>query len=66
MTKETKRKRGRPHGYEGRPTTITIYLSVAEEAALSHRAKAQKQSVPAFVGTVVRERLQLNEKEQEQ
>ena len=66
MTAETKRKRGRPHGYEGRPTTVTIYLSVAEEAALSDRAKARKQSVPAFVGTVVRERLQSNGKEEEQ
>jgi hypothetical protein len=59
MTTEPKRKRGRPN--TGRPTTVTIYLSAAEEEALSDRAKAEKQSVPAFVATMLRERLQSTE-----
>ncbi|MBI1214105.1 MAG: ribbon-helix-helix protein, CopG family [Alphaproteobacteria bacterium] len=64
MTTEPRsRKRGRP--YAGRPTTVTIYLSASEEEALSERAKAENQSVPAFVAGAVRARLQ-NEKAREQ
>jgi hypothetical protein len=58
MTEPTKRKRGRPAGYAGRPTTVTIYLSAVEEEALTDRAKAQKQSVPAFIAMAVRTCLQ--------
>jgi hypothetical protein len=58
MTEPTKRKRGRPAGYAGRPTTVTIYLSALEEEALSDRAKAQKQSVPALIAAAVRAHLQ--------
>jgi hypothetical protein len=41
----------------GRPTTVTIYMSAPEEEALSERAKSVKQSVPAFIANVLRERL---------
>jgi hypothetical protein len=43
--------------YAGRPTTITIYLTATEEEALSDHAKTVKQSVPAFVANLLRERL---------
>ena len=63
MTTEPKRKRGRP--YAGRPTTVTIYLSAAEEEALSDRAKAENKSVPAFVAATLRERLECVEAQEQ-
>jgi len=54
MTKEQGPPRKTKRDYAGRATTVTIYLSAAEEEALSECAKAQKQSVPAFIATLVR------------
>lgn len=56
MTKPPRTRKSKSN-YAGHPTTITIYLSAMEEETLSDRAKTQNQSVPAFVATLLRERL---------
>jgi hypothetical protein len=55
MDETTSRKAGSI--YVGRPTTITIYLTPMEEEALSEHAKNAKQSVPAFIANLLRQRV---------
>jgi len=64
MTSEQRPRRAK-RNTSGRPTTVTIYLSAAEEEALSDRAKSAKQSVPAFIAGMLRERLSTGQVEEQ-